>query len=207
MAVTSAPTAPNPLGSSLATLTQGAESVPDLFGIRVEFLLFGLTLLGVALFHHHTLKVALTGLCAILAFRFAYTDFDLVAHLFTGFTGADGHHHEGEWKLLLNLLGLLLGFALLAKHFEDSKLPELLPSYLPNGFAGSVSLICLVFVMSAFLDNIAAAMIGGTIAKVVYRSRVHIGFLAAIVAASNAGGAGSVVGDTTTTMMWISGVA
>ena len=40
-----------------------------------------------------------------------------------------------------------------------------------------------------------------------FRSKVHIGFLAAIVAASNAGGAGSVVGDTTTTMMWIGGVA
>jgi Na+/H+ antiporter NhaD/arsenite permease-like protein len=36
---------------------------------------------------------------------------------------------------------------------------------------------------------------------------VHIGYLAAIVAASNAGGAGSVVGDTTTTMMWIDGVS
>jgi Na+/H+ antiporter NhaD/arsenite permease-like protein len=35
---------------------------------------------------------------------------------------------------------------------------------------------------------------------------VHIGYLAAIVAASNAGGSGSVVGDTTTTMMWIDGV-
>ncbi len=35
--------------------------------------------------------------------------------------------------------------------------------------------------------------------------KVHIGYLAAIVAASNAGGAGSVVGDTTTTMMWIDG--
>jgi Na+/H+ antiporter NhaD/arsenite permease-like protein len=35
---------------------------------------------------------------------------------------------------------------------------------------------------------------------------VHIGYLAAIVAASNAGGAGSVVGDTTTTMLWIAGV-
>jgi hypothetical protein len=41
---------------------------------------------------------------------------------------------------------------------------------------------------------------------VVYRHKVHIGFLAAIVAASNAGGAGSVVGDTTTTLMWIGGV-
>jgi Na+/H+ antiporter NhaD/arsenite permease-like protein len=36
---------------------------------------------------------------------------------------------------------------------------------------------------------------------------VHIGFLAAIVAAANAGGAGSVVGDTTTTMMWLGGVS
>jgi Na+/H+ antiporter NhaD/arsenite permease-like protein len=64
----------------------------------------------------------------------------------------------------------------------------------------------LVFVISSFLDNIAAAMIGGTMAGVLYRKRVHIGFLAGIVAASNAGGSGSVVGDTTTTMMWIAGV-
>ena len=49
-------------------------------------------------------------------------------------------------------------------------------------------------------------MIGGTMAGVLYNRRVHIGYLAAIVAASNAGGSGSVVGDTTTTMMWISGV-
>jgi Na+/H+ antiporter NhaD/arsenite permease-like protein len=49
-------------------------------------------------------------------------------------------------------------------------------------------------------------MIGGTMATVLYKGRLHIGFLAAIVAASNAGGAGSVVGDTTTTMMWIAGV-
>jgi Na+/H+ antiporter NhaD/arsenite permease-like protein len=36
---------------------------------------------------------------------------------------------------------------------------------------------------------------------------VRVGYLAAIVAASNAGGAGSVIGDTTTTMMWIRGIA
>jgi Na+/H+ antiporter NhaD/arsenite permease-like protein len=67
-------------------------------------------------------------------------------------------------------------------------------------------LLVLVFVMSRFLDNIAAAMIGGAMAHTVFRARVHIGYLAAIVAASNGGGAGSVVGDTTTTMMWIAGV-
>jgi Na+/H+ antiporter NhaD/arsenite permease-like protein len=61
-------------------------------------------------------------------------------------------------------------------------------------------------VLSSFLDNIAAALIGGAIARTVFGGKVHIGYLAAIVAASNAGGSGSVVGDTTTTMMWIDGV-
>jgi Na+/H+ antiporter NhaD/arsenite permease-like protein len=65
----------------------------------------------------------------------------------------------------------------------------------------------LIFFLSSFLDNIAAAMIGGAIAHTVFKGRVHIGYLAAIVAASNAGGAGSVVGDTTTTMMWIAGIS
>lgn len=44
-------------------------------------------------------------------------------------------------------------------------------------------------------------------AHTLFRAKLHIGYLAAIVAAANAGGAGSVVGDTTTTMMWIDGVS
>ena len=44
-------------------------------------------------------------------------------------------------------------------------------------------------------------------AHTLFRGRVTVGYIAAIVAASNAGGSGSVIGDTTTTMMWISGVA
>ena len=35
---------------------------PTVLGIPVDFILFALTLLGVALFHHHTLQVALIGL-------------------------------------------------------------------------------------------------------------------------------------------------
>src|SRR5690606_29613084 len=103
--------------------------------------------------------------------------------------------------------GLLLGFALLARHFEESGAPEVLPRVLPAGWKGGFMLLAIIFVLSAFLDNIAAALIGATMAGVVYRRKVHIGFLAAIVASSNAGGAGSVVGDTTTTMMWIAGVS
>ena len=42
---------------------------PLVAGIPVDFILFGLTLLGVALFHHHTLRVALAGLAVITAYK------------------------------------------------------------------------------------------------------------------------------------------
>ncbi|MCK6385799.1 MAG: citrate transporter, partial [Rhodocyclaceae bacterium] len=111
------------------------------------------------------------------------------------------------WVLLVNLLCLLVGFALLARHFEDSGVPEVLPKLLPEGWLGPFVLLVIIWVLSGFLDNIAAALIGATIAASVFKRKVHIGYLAAIVAASNGGGAGSVVGDTTTTMMWIAGVS
>jgi Na+/H+ antiporter NhaD/arsenite permease-like protein len=82
-----------------------------------------------------------------------------------------------------------------------------MPAFLPNGWSGGLALLAIVFVLSSFLDNIAAALIGGTMARHVFKGKVHIGYLAAIVAAANAGGSGSVVGDTTTTMMWIDGIS
>lgn len=179
-----------------------AAEAPAIAGIPFEFLIFAATLTGVALFHHHTLRVAACGLAAIVAYKL----------LFTGFRDGPGlpglgAHLVHEWVILANLLGLLLGFALLAKHFEDSGVPAWLPRILPDDWKGGFVLLAVIFVLSSFLDNIAAAMIGGTIALTVFRGRVHIGYLAAIVGASNAGGSGSVVGDTTTTMMWIAGVS
>ena len=61
--------------------------------------------------------------------------------------------------------------------------------------------------MSAFLDNIAAAVLGGVMARHLYRGRVTVALLAGIVASSNAGGAGSVIGDTTTTIMWLNDIS
>ena len=108
---------------------------------------------------------------------------------------------------IANLFLLLVGFALLARHFEASRVPDWMPSILPDNWTGAFVLLVLVFVVSSFLDNIAAALIGATVAKHVFKDRVRVGYLAAIVAAANAGGAGSVIGDTTTTMLWISGVS
>jgi Na+/H+ antiporter NhaD/arsenite permease-like protein len=177
---------------------------PMLAGVPIEFAFFACTLLGVALFHHHTLKVALLGLGALVAYKLGFSAF---GHDHQPGLGGLLHHLGAEWVTLANLLGLLTGFALLASAFERSHLPALLPRVLPDDWKGGFVLLVLVFVLSSFLDNIAAAMIGGTVAAVVYQRRVHIGYLAAIVAASNAGGAGSVVGDTTTTMMWIKGAS
>ncbi|MBP9131272.1 MAG: hypothetical protein KBF50_13450 [Steroidobacteraceae bacterium] len=167
------------------------------FGIPFEFLLFAATLLGVALFHHRTLQVALTGLASIVLYKVAAG---------AGLTGLVAHV-AAEWVVLANLFGLLMGFALLSRHFEESHVPAKLPDYLPDDWRGAFLLLVIVFVLSSFLDNIAAALIGGTVAATVFRHKVHIGYIAALVAASNAGGSGSVVGDTTTTMMWIDGVS
>ena len=63
------------LGSALALALPGAASAlqhdapvvvgPRVAGVPIEFVLFGLTLAGVALFHRRTLQVALAGLAAI----------------------------------------------------------------------------------------------------------------------------------------------
>ncbi len=179
-----------------------AGDLPTVGGIPIDFILFALTLLGVALFHHATLYVALTGLVTISLYKMLFTGFKTGVGV-AGFVGHLGH----EWVTIANLFCLLTGFALLARHFEKSHVPVVLPKFLPDDWKGGFVLLVMVFVISSFLDNIAAALIGGAMAHQLFKAKVHVGFLAAIVAASNAGGSGSVVGDTTTTMMWIDGIS
>ncbi len=191
-------------GVALLALSSGAAwaaDAPAIAGIPVEFILFALTLLGVALFHHHTFNVALAGVIAVASYKLVFTGFKTGG----GTMGLIGHLGH-EWVTLANLLCLLLGFTILARHFEKSHVPVILPRFLPGDWRGAFGVLAMVWVISSFLDNIAAALIGGAMAHQLFKARVHIGYLAAIVAASNAGGAFSVVGDTTTTMMWIAGV-
>ena len=168
--------------------------------IPLEYVIFAVTLLGVAVFHHRALGVALLGLAATVALRVlsAPAVLDGVQEL--------SAHFAHEWVILTNLLLLLLGFAVVTSQFEQSRLPETLPSRLPDGWLGGFVLLGIVFVLSSLLDNIAGAIIGGVVARHVFPHGVTIAFQAGIVSAANAGGAGSVIGDTTTTMMWISGI-
>jgi Na+/H+ antiporter NhaD/arsenite permease-like protein len=189
-------------GGTVPAVAASSAPTIDVAGVPVDFIVFALTLAGIAFFHHHTLGIALAGLSTVTVLKVGVTGFvegpglgGLIAHI--------GH----EWVMLANLFLLLMGFALLSRHFELSRVPDEMPAVLPDNWTGGFVLLVIVFVLSSFIDNIAAALIGGTIARHVFRGRVHIGYLAGIVAASNAGGSGSVVGDTTTTMMWIDGVS
>ncbi len=113
--------------------------------IPIEFLLFALTLAGVALFHRHTLVVALAGLALISLYKIGFTGFKEGA----GVAGL-GMHLLHEWVILANLLGLLLGFALLSNHFEKSKIPAVLPHWLPDDWKGAFVLLVMIFVLSSF---------------------------------------------------------
>ena len=105
----------------------------------------------------------------------------------------------GEYRYLSELLhpvfgylagwtSLLVGFSILANQFEQSAIPDAIPRLLPDNWMGGLVLLAIVFILSMFLDNIAAAIIGGVMAKHLYQGNVGVGFLAGIVAASNAGG-------------------
>jgi Na+/H+ antiporter NhaD/arsenite permease-like protein len=174
----------------------------DPFGVPFEFILFGAMLIGIALFHNRSLLISIAGLGCILAFETLVTGYPTGSGAF-----ALVAHARHEWVIIANLLLLLTGFELLSGHFERSNVSDHLPGLLPDNWTGGVAVLAIVFVLSGFLDNIAAAVLGGVIARHVYKGRVAIGFVAAIVATSNAGGAGSVIGDTTTTIMWLHGIS
>ncbi|MGH8598355.1 MAG: hypothetical protein ACREXT_17015, partial [Gammaproteobacteria bacterium] len=101
-------------------------------GIPLEFLLFAATLFGVAIFHRHTLAVGLGGLAAITGYKMFVTGF----RAGPGWAGLAAHFHH-EWVTLANLFFLLTGFAVLARHFEKSHIPVILPKYFPDDWKGA----------------------------------------------------------------------
>ncbi len=161
------------------------------FRIPAEFCLFGCTLLGIALFHEKNLEIALGGLFLVVAYETVFLKTDLPSHVLH------------ETPILLNLFGLLIACEILGRYVERSGLADILPKFLSDTWLGGFQLLGIVAFFSTFLDNIAAALIGAIIARLIYDGRVSVGFLAAIIAVSNAGGAPSALGDTTTMMMWM----
>ena len=60
-------------------IAAAAGEPPALLGVPVDFILFALTLLGVAIFHHHTFYVALGGLATITLYKLGFTGFRTAA--------------------------------------------------------------------------------------------------------------------------------
>jgi hypothetical protein len=129
----------------MPAIAADGQGKPELFGIPVEFILFAATLLCVAIFHHHTLRVALCGLAAVVGFKLLFTGFSAGAGI-AGF----GAHLRHEWVILSNLFLLLVGFALLSRHFEESQIPAALPKFLPDDWKGGFLLLVMIFVCRVF---------------------------------------------------------
>lgn len=156
------------------------------------FVVFSLMLMGLMVFHHHKLWCVALGFTVLsVAFMLNGSVGDWLEHF--------GDHHRSH--LLINLALLLPGFALAAHYFEHSGSSKGLAKVLTS----DVALLWAIFGLSTILDNIAAAMIGGTILMARYgQGNVPFSMLVGVIGASNLGGAGSPVGDTTTVMMFIS---
>jgi hypothetical protein len=117
------------------------------------------------------MRVALIGLVTISIYKIAFTGFKTGPGVI-GFLS----HVEHEWVILANLLCLLMGFALLSRHFEKSHVPVALPKYLPHDWKGG-----FILFLSSFLDNIAAALIGGAMAHRLFRAKVRIGIVGLVL--------------------------
>ena len=131
-------------GSFLLSPSVWASDNPAFAGISLEFILFALTLLGVALFHNRTFQVALTGLITVTLYKLIFTGFKTGS----GLAGLGGHLGH-EWVTLANLFCLLMGFAILARHFEKSHVPVILPRYLPDDWKGAFGVLVIVWVISS----------------------------------------------------------
>ena len=122
---------------------------------------------GVALFHHHTLQVALTGLAVITLYKLVFTGFKTgpgLAGLAAAPAARVGDPHQPA-RPAARLRAAVESFR------EEPACPAVLPRFLPDDWKGAFVLLVMVFVLSSFLDNIAAALIGGTIAATVFRAQ------------------------------------
>lgn len=128
-----------------------------------------------------------------------------------------GHEHHAEERrhILFNLALLIPGFTMVAWYFEKSGAC----SWIERRLQSDGQLLHALFCLSAVLDNIATAMLGGSIVMARYGGVIQhcrktktplpawlFQLIIGVVASSNLGGAASAFGDTTTVMIFISGV-
>ncbi|MEQ3690197.1 MAG: sodium:proton antiporter NhaD [Flavobacterium sp.] len=96
---------------------------------------------------------------------------------------------------IVELIDLHKGFSVITHRIRTKSVLKLL------WIIGSIT-----FVLSAFLDNLATAIIMVTLLrKILPKGKIRMILAGVVVIASNAGGAFSPIGDVTTTLLWIGG--
>lgn len=96
---------------------------------------------------------------------------------------------------IVELIDLHKGFSIITHRIRTKSVLKLL------WIIGSIT-----FVLSAFLDNLATAIIMVTLLrKILPKGKIRMILAGVVVIASNAGGAFSPIGDVTTTLLWIGG--
>ncbi len=158
--------------------------------------------------HHEMRKITALTMAACTGFLF-FLMYGLPIHGDIVTMAPVKHHLHEEIRELVNLGGLLVGFACLAYQFEKANISKLFASKIVNRFGGKVAeslILAMIWQLSGFCDNIASALVGMGLMTLIHGSfRLRTVILVTIVA--NAGGAYSVVGDTTTTFLWIKGIS
>ncbi len=81
-----------------ASAAAAGFSGPAVGPVPIEFILFGFVLAGVALFHLHTLRIAVTGVIVIALYKIIASPFETGAGV-----GGFGLHVAHEWVILTNL--------------------------------------------------------------------------------------------------------
>lgn len=183
---------------------------------QYEYIMFGTfiaMLVGLLLFHHHKNAVVYLGFATLAGlFLFWGQGGDVIYFLHhygiklgaepAAFAANELLRDQGahRFHLLMDLSLLIPAFALVAHYFEHSGASNSLARILRADWA----VLWSVFWLSTVLDNIAAALIGATILLAKYGKDAPFRMIVGCICASNLGGAGSPVGDTTTVMMFIS---
>lgn len=163
--------------------------------LMLEYVVFVIMLVLIAQFHEQKKQIFIVGI-----------GFLIETIVFVSSKGISAWtHHFGEYErymLFINLGLLLPGFGILAHYFEHSGISKRIAKFLTT----DGQLLWIIFGLSIVLDNIAAALIGCVFLKARY-GQPPFKLLIACIGASNLGGAASFIGDTTTVMLYLSGVS
>lgn len=145
-------------------------------------------LISLIRYHDHALKIGVCALSLIVAINFIIDMDKAIDQLMHSLLHA------------ADIFGLIVSFSMLGFCFKTSRLPEHSRRFLPKGRLLLPTLLFLVWLLSAGLDNVAMGLIGMTIVYAIY-PRIHLATVGGVIAAANAGGAWSPFGDTTTMMI------